>query len=225
MRQYDEALDARFREHAEGAGDVVARSRFHPKDSDAGPLRRRLDLPHVRRMPGCVPSYQHAYPLDAGNSLRKELQRLGAQPLPEIRQAGYVAPWMSQTAYQPRPDRIDHDDHNDGNRLRRPRQRHDRRIADSRDDVQLETDQLGRQRRKALVARFRGPGLDDEVLAFDVAEVTEALPKHLKVPRFGGVAVAEIADAPNLARLLPLGGERRGEETAGEHADERPPIH
>jgi hypothetical protein len=52
VRQHDKALRARFRERGERALDLVAPSRFQPKDGDAGPLPRRLDLPQGRCIPG-----------------------------------------------------------------------------------------------------------------------------------------------------------------------------
>src|SRR5439155_16704227 len=146
---------------------------------------------------------------------------LGAQPLREIREPGHVASGARQTAHQLRPDWIARADHDDGNRWRRSLKLHDRPIAEGRDDVNLETDQLGRQLRKSLETRFRRPGLDDEVLPLDVAEVAEALPKRLQVPRCGGVRVSEMADAPDLRRLLRIAGERQREDAEGEGSGER----
>jgi hypothetical protein len=123
---------------------------------------------------------------------------------------------MSQAGHQPCPYRIARDDHDDGNRLRRPSQLLDRLIAVGRDDVELETDQFGDHHGQPLEARFRQPRFDDEILALDVAELAEMLPKRLQIPRFGGVRVSEVADAPDLRRRLRLAGERQGEDDSGE---------
>ena len=87
-------------------------------------------------------------------------------------------------------------------RRRRLLQRHDRPVSERRDDVHLQTDELGRQFRQSLEARFRRPRLIDEVLPLDVAEIPEAMPKRFQVFRGGGVRVSEMADAPELRRLL-----------------------
>jgi hypothetical protein len=41
----------------------------------------------------------------------------------------------------------------------------------------------------------------------------------------GGQVARQPAYASDLGRLLPLGGERRGEEAASKRAEERAPIH
>ena len=73
---------------------------------------------------------------------------MALSPSREIRESGHVASGASQTAHQPRPDRIARADHDDGDRLRRLHQRFDRCIARGRDDIHLETSQLRRQRAK-----------------------------------------------------------------------------
>jgi hypothetical protein len=211
-RQHDEAGRAGFREGGERALDIVGPSYFQPKHGGAASLCRRLDLSQERGVRGLVCEHQDAHPFHAGHGLREELQPLGAQPLRKTREPRHVAARASQAPHQSHPDRIARADHDDGNRLRRPRQRRDRRIAEGRNDVQLEADELGRQRRKPFEARVRQARLDDEVLALDVPEVAEALPKRFQVPGFGGVCVSEIPEAPDLRRLLRLAGERCGED-------------
>lgn len=53
------------------------------------------------------------------------------------------------------------------------------------------------------------------------AEIAEALPKRLQVPRCGGVRVAEMGDAPDLRRLLRIAGERQRGDAEGEGSGER----
>jgi hypothetical protein len=57
--------------------------------------------------------------------------------------------------------------------------------------------------------------LDDEVLAFDVAELPQPLSERAPEARPLGVAERDVSQDPepvHFARLLALGGERRGEE-------------
>src|SRR4029450_9588719 len=62
-------------------------------------------------------------------------------------------------------------------------------------DVGLEPDQLGRQGGQPVIVPIRPSRFDDEVLALDVAEVTESLPQGLELARVaGGRRDAEEAD-------------------------------
>ena len=52
-------------------------------------------------------------------------------------------------------------------------------LAPRHDDVHWEPDQLGREGGKALELALGIAGLDDEVLALDVAKITQPLPEGL----------------------------------------------
>ena len=75
----------------------------------------------------------------------------------------------------------------------------------------MQANQFGRVRGVPLVPPFGVAALEDEVLAFDPAEVAKALPEH--VLHLGAGVGPEPDDAVDLPRLLRLSGERRGEET------------
>src|SRR5262245_2815184 len=76
------------------------------------------------------------------------------------------------------------------------------------------------------------PAFQDEVLPFHLAEGPQALHERpgARVDRLGSSHLRDWgrgrddADAVDLTRL-PLSRERRGEEAAGQSADERPPLH
>jgi hypothetical protein len=69
------------------------------------------------------------------------------------------------------------------------------------------------------------PPVDDEVLPFDVAEVTKAPPEGLRRLFVRRVEVQQDADPRRrLPRRLRLREELRGEEAASQSADERPAV-
>jgi hypothetical protein len=67
------------------------------------------------------------------------------------------------------------------------------------------------------------PPVDDEVLSFDIAEVTKPLAKGLRRVRVWRIQVHQDTDTIDLRHLLHLDSERRGEEAAGKGAQEGPP--
>ena len=70
------------------------------------------------------------------------------------------------------------------------------------------------------------PPVDVQVLTFDQTRLTEAGPERLYATRRGGRGTrVENADPIDRPRRLRLGGERRGEEAAGDRRKESPPIH
>src|SRR5262249_13843857 len=82
----------------------------------------------------------------------------------------------------------------------------------------LQTHQLGRQIGEPLCAALRIAILDAQVLALDIAEVTQPLPEVL--PRWsqpsGGAARTEPPDPMHFGRLLRVGDERRREQAQDE---------
>ena len=74
-------------------------------------------------------------------------------------------------------------------------------------DVDLEPDQLRRQRGKAIVPALRPPVLDDDVLALHVAEVAKPLTERLELARVsesgGG---SQKPDPGGLGHLLRVSG-------------------
>src|SRR5215471_5554037 len=75
---------------------------------------------------------------------------------------------------------------------------------------------------------LRPPILRDETLALHPAALAECSPGCFPVagePGGGGRSVREDTDPVHLPCLLRHGGERRGEEAAGQSAEELPPLH
>ncbi len=105
--------------------------------------------------------------------------------------------------------------------LGRPDRRHRRR----HDDVHLQTDQQGGEAREPVVLPFRPSGRNCDVPTFHIAELAEALAEGVQNTSVGRGARQETADQIDLVRLLGLGSDRRGKESAGQGADERPPVH
>jgi hypothetical protein len=93
------------------------------------------------------------------------------------------------------------------------------------DHVHLEPDELRGEAGQPFGSAIRVPRFDDGVLSVDVSVVAQTRTKRLQV---GGIRrrgdQREITD-PDDSRLLPLGGERRGDETARQRPNERPPVH
>ena len=78
--------------------------------------------------------------------------------------------------------------------------------------------------RSALPSAYRYS--TDDILAFDIAQFTQALPETLdRVGPNGTGRRAKSSNPRHLPRRLRLGGERRGEEATRQAADERPPVH
>src|SRR6476659_7538236 len=93
------------------------------------------------------------------------------------------------------------------------------------DHIDVGTNQLGREFVEPINVTLRKPGLDDEVLALDVAEVTETNAKCLDVAgSLRSIIDIEISDPSDTRRLL-----RPGSEWPCGHAakkrDELSPLH
>jgi hypothetical protein len=92
--------------------------------------------------------------------------------------------------------------------------------------VDLETNQFGREVREPLGATIRRPIFNDQVSPFDVAHVPQPLAQGVEI---GGVPCRgyrlQNPDAIDLPHSLRAHSERRGEEAPRNPADERSPIH
>ena len=96
------------------------------------------------------------------------------------------------------------------------------------DDIDLETDELGRQVEQPFTPALGPAFLDEDVLVLDVAELAQAVPKGLdgyRGPLCAG-AVAKEADSPDRPRRLRLGRQWRRQEGEDEsHHRDRTPVH
>jgi len=77
-------------------------------------------------------------------------------------------------------------------------------------DINLETDQLGRQARQALILAFRRSVGDGNVLADDVAKLAEFLLERLN--EWTARRIPYKTDSSHPPRLLRLGAERCGKQ-------------
>lgn len=94
------------------------------------------------------------------------------------------------------------------------------RACHRKDEVDLETDELGRQTRKPLDLAVCSSGFNDEVLPFYVASVPQPLPDGIERQRHLGRSNRtrhQETYSCDLRRLLRRGGARRGER-AGQRA-------
>src|SRR5262249_57176954 len=82
---------------------------------------------------------------------------------------------MRQALDEPAAQRIVHDRHDDGDRLRRALGRLASCGTHGHEDVDLRSNELGRELRVAIVLAFRPAAIDDDVLAFHIALLAQAL--------------------------------------------------
>ena len=81
------------------------------------------------------------------------------------------------------------------------------------DDINLESDKLGRESWKLIIMPVRRSPLDGDVLSFHIANVAEPLAECLTFERSWGEGSRQDAYPRDLCRLLRIGGERGGEES------------
>src|SRR5712664_596080 len=96
-----------------------------------------------------------------------------------------------------------------------------------KNDIHRQVDEFRRQTRKSLEPILGKSTLDDDILTLDPAELAKPPEKGAgDVRGRGGTRTwRQNSDPRNLCRPLPLGGERRDEEAASQHAEERSSVH
>jgi hypothetical protein len=123
--------------------------------------------------------------------------------------AGHVATRVAKAGYQAVADRIGHGRHHDGNRAGRSLGGTDCRCGRSDADLRVELYQLGRQGGQPVLLAGGPPVVDEQVAAFDIAELAQSLKKGF-VLRDRTRSEVQIANAMNLAVTLRPRGERLG---------------
>jgi hypothetical protein len=89
------------------------------------------------------------------------------------------------------------------------------------DDVHLQANELGGERRQPFRPPLREPVLDRDGLTFHIAQFAQPLPEGLEVRHGGGgVRHREETDPVHLRRRLSLDHDRRHEEAKDERDDE-----
>ena len=106
--------------------------------------------------------------------LANEFRTIGGVP-------GDVAARVRRAANQPKRDGIADADHDYGDRSRRVMGSLGRRRDWRHDQVNLEAHQVSGELRQAIEFALRPPVLDDDILAFDVAELAKTLAKLVHV--------------------------------------------
>jgi hypothetical protein len=91
------------------------------------------------------------------------------------------------------------------------------------DDINLERNQFGRESGEPLELPLGISVFDHDVATLDVPEVTQSLTEGLWQVGTSGQAARQVAYSSDLARLLRLDGDRRGEE--GEGDDKLAAVH
>src|SRR5262249_51992993 len=137
-----------------------------------------------------------------------------------------IAAWTGKAFDQPAFHRIRN--HNENNRSCRGRgfRSIGRRWRGSDKDIEIELRQLGGHGFEALRLFRRKAMLKDDVLPFDVSELSDAFHKRLQENRFlrGAASVPKNADPCDLPRLL-CARRERPRRRAGDERDELAPFH
>src|SRR4029077_15121175 len=109
--------------------------------------------------------------------------------------------------YDPLPDGVrDDEDNRDPWRGLLRRQR--RRCPARDDEIDVGADEIRRKLRQSLVLSRRPEVLDDEVLSFDIPELTEPLNEEAGIFSRAGTA-GEVADAGDLVGRLGVGDQEK----------------
>ena len=129
-----------------------------------------------------IPEHSHAGEL--GNNFPEELQPFSNQLRDDLGQPRDVATGPRQALNKPSSNRVTGRRHNDRDYPGSVFCGHSIARNGSDDEVNLETDQIGCEVRKAIVSPLRIPVLDADVLSLNPSEVTQTLPECL-VPEAG----------------------------------------
>jgi hypothetical protein len=155
----------------------------------------------------------------------QEPQPLGRYLVDEKIDAGHVAAGPGETSDKTELDRVTADTEDDRDRRCRSFGRERRHVAGRGDYGDLSANQIGQQRRQAIVLALQPVVFDRHVLAFDVPGFVEALAKSSRKAR-GGIG-RPVSDKPDhrQRRLLRLCSERPSCRRASEKGDELTSSH
>src|SRR5215471_16968612 len=160
------------------------------------------------------------------DGLFEQLQVLGAQLQTLVRPSGNVAPGTCQATNDSAPYWIGGKAYDDWYRHGGLLRSKGGRGARGGNEVHLQTDEFGGERGEAIRFPLGEPNFKRNVLALNPAEVAEPTLERLEIRLVTFCRpLVEISDARHLPRLLPLGGERRGQEHRTRASEERAPVH
>jgi len=181
-----------------------------------------FDFLETRRTRGDVLRREVADPREVWERLVQQFQAFAGELLRDVDDAGDIAARAGQAGDESQTHgiiaRIIHDDRDGARRLFGGESPCG---ATDNEAVDLESDHLGNQLRKTLDLAVRKARLDDEILAFRIAQFLEALCERL-VSRWcsRGRADLDVTDSIHFCRRLRVSSERRGEEDESQHHDE-----
>jgi hypothetical protein len=95
-------------------------------------------------------------------------------------------PGLARAGHEPERNGITNNCRDDWDRFGDFLGRADRGVSSCHDDINLETDQLGRKLSEPIVLSFRISVLNGDILSLHVAEVSEPSPERLDSFRVGG---------------------------------------
>ena len=114
-----------------------------------------------------------------------------------------VAAWTREAGNETEPNRVANIDHDDGDRRGRFPGRRRRRRRRRDDDGHLEPDQLGGEVGQPVKIALRKPILDNDVLALDMAEISQTPTKGVEVlPRLKGCRASRGRDSRSAPPFL-----------------------
>ena len=163
---------------------------------------------------------ENGHPGDLGGDLFEQLQLLPHDLPANAGQPSDVAAGPRQACDETHDHRVGSDGEDDRDRAGRLLGCRRSGRAPGNDDVHLQANEFGGERRQPLRPALCEPVLDRDVLAFHIAQLAQSLPEGLEEIRVvGGRAGREETDPGNLRRRLSLDGEGDDEEDDKERDD------
>ena len=210
---HEHRVDAFPRHRRERGVELGGLLRGRGNEVQAQRGRGGLELAQHGAVPGRGRMPQHRHPRPSGEDVAVQLQAFGADLRVHERDAGDVAAGPGQAGDESVADGISRQRHHDRSRWSGAHGRAGGCRHVGHDDVALELDEPGGQTGQLVRGLSGIAPVDDDVLAFDVAELAQSLPERLRWLGPGGVQTQQDADAPD----LPGGGlgarvERRDQE-------------
>ncbi len=164
-------------------------------------------------------------PTDPRNGLREQFQTLADELRGEVGQPRDIAARPRKAGDEPVRNRIDNRSEDNGDSLGRLLGGQGLGCASGQDDINLERNQFGRKSGEPLEPPLGIAVFDHDVATLDVTELTQSLTEGLSQVGIRGQVGRQEAYSSDLGRLLGVGGERRSEEAASDHLNERSALH
>ncbi len=156
---------------------------------------------------------ENGHPGGLGGDLFEQFQLLPHQLRGNTGQPGDVAAGPGKAGDEALGNQVAGDGDDDGDRAGRLLGCLRSGRAPGNDDVYLQANELGGERRQPLGPALCEPVLDRDILTVHIAQLAQPLPEGLGEMRaIGGRAGREVTDPGDLRRLLRSGGEGRHRE-------------